>query len=268
MLVILGSFLSLAALRVLFALSQREFWWEFPRLQAGIVLTLFWLAVASAVLAAVGGAVAAWSRQGGSKIVGFVGLAGGLWVVAHLGSAVTLAHYDGFSAVAFDSITKPNIRYHAANSTVEIRGLISRGSAAKFKEVLTASPTARVVEITSLGGLVSEAHWISVQIEARGMDTLVSDECASACVDIFASGKRRTMHTDALVGLHSAWSPANDSAVVETANREFFERLHKIGVEPRFLMVGTETPADDIWINTARQAYIAGLATEIVDPKK
>jgi hypothetical protein len=76
------------------------------------------------------------------------------------------------------------------------------------------------------------------------------------------------MYPDALLGLHSASSLPSDTAGVEAANREFVERLYKIGVEPRFLMYGTETPAEDIWISTARQAYLAGLATEVVDPKQ
>jgi hypothetical protein len=31
-------------------------------------------------------------------------------------------------------------------------------------------------------------------------------------------------------------------------------------------MVGSETPPHELWINTARKAYLAGLATVVVGP--
>jgi hypothetical protein len=38
-----------------------------------------------------------------------------------------------------------------------------------------------------------------------------------------------------------------------------------VGVERRFLEVGMATPGSRMWINTARQAHVAGLATRVVE---
>jgi hypothetical protein len=101
-------------------------------------------------------------------------------------------------------------------------------------------------------------------IDERELDTMVSTECHSACVSIFAAGKRRLMYAKAVVGLHSARTFTGGVAHAE--NEAFTARLYQAGVEPRFLMVGSDTAPDDIWINTARQAYLAGLATDVIGP--
>jgi hypothetical protein len=258
----------LLLLNYAFDLAQGDAWWDWPRTQGSVVVAIYWTAVLAALVAGLAGLRLVTTASGAARLVGAAGLLAGAWCLAQLSSEEPRIRLSGFWAVASGVVRPATITYDPASQRIQLNGPLARGTAVALRDVLAAAPNAHTLELTSLGGLVDEARWVGIQIERRGMDTLVSDECASACVDIFASGRRRLMYPDALLGLHSASSLPSDTAGVEAANREFVERLYKIGVEPRFLMYGTETPAEDIWISTARQAYLAGLATEVVDPKQ
>jgi hypothetical protein len=149
-----------------------------------------------------------------------------------------------------------------------LSGDINQGSAAQVETALLDSPGIDEVVLDSVGGFVVEARRIAGLIETRRLDTRIDRECHSACVDLFAAGVTRTMRAGAVIGLHSAWSmqvtPEAIKAIAFT-NAEFRHRLHAIGVERRFLEVGTSTPGHSMWINTARQAHVAGLATRVVE---
>jgi len=268
-LVLLLFITTFAGLVALFKLSTWEFWWQYPVEHAWLVVILYWGALAILV---VGGFAAVRLAFGSSEsITGAWRLVGAGAILVAGSLAFKLLGADIRSAASFygrvasGELPPADIRYNAETERIVIQDALRLGSAARFRDVLRAAPKARVVEVGGPGGLIGEARWISKQIEERGMDTLITGRCMSACVDIFASGVKRTMHAKAVVGLHSASSSADDAAGVAEENRLFTERLYRIGVEPRFLMVGTETPADGIWINSARQALIAGLATAVVE---
>jgi hypothetical protein len=263
--VLLLGILALAGLRGLLSLANREFWWAYPIEHAWFLLSLYWSALAAALVAGVAGAVLTIAPSSRWRLAGLVGAVGAGWVLlALMGGDVGLI-VDDQAKIAAGGLRPAEVRYDRDARKLHVSGPITRGSAARFKDVLATAPDAQIVDVSGPGGLIFEARHISLQIEQRGLDTLISTQCASACVDIFAAGRHRLMHAKALVGLHSARSVAGDEAGVAEENRAFTERLYKIGVEPRFLMLGTETPADGIWINTARQAYLAGLATQVID---
>lgn len=255
---------SLAVLCGAWDLAQREFWWAHPRAQAWLLVSLYWAALGLGLALCVWSARRLFGEQA-QRAAALIcaGLGGWLLLVTAAESSRTLL--GTYWSIAQGESRPAEMRYNAESGRIEISGRLRAGSAARFKEVLQSAPQARVVEVSGPGGLVFEAKWISHQIEERGMDTLITGKCASACVDIFAAGRQRLMHAKAVVGLHSASSSLDDAAGVAQENQAFADRLYRLGVEPRFLMVGTETPADGIWINTARQAYLAGLATQVIE---
>jgi len=260
--VLLLSILALAGLRAGAMLADMDFWWTYPRANAWLLVLLYWGALAASLAAAGAGLVLVIRASGCWRVAGLAGAAGGGWVLITLVSAPMPALLDEYWNVAAGNVRPANVVYEREARLIRLSGGLERGSAAQFKEILNAAADVRIVDVSGPGGLIYEARWISRMVEERGLDTMVSTECHSACVDIFASGKRRLMYPKAVVGLHSARTFTG--GVAEDANSRFTERLYKIGVEPRFLMVGSDTPPDDIWINTARQAYLAGLATEVV----
>lgn len=245
-------------------LADMDFWWPYPRANAWLLVLLYWGAVAASLAGAGAGLALLISSSNSRRLVGLAGAVGGGWILLSLASDPMRELLDAYWHVAAGNARPATVVYEREARQIRMSGAIESGSAARFREVLESAPDARVVDVSGPGGLIYEARRIAEMIEARGLDTIVNTKCASACVDIFASGRRRLMHTKAVVGLHSARSITGDEAGVAEENRVFTERLYKIGVEPRFLMVGADTPADGIWINTARQAYLAGLATEVV----
>jgi len=251
----------------LFELASRDFWWQYPRPLAWLVVTLYWSALAVLLIGGIASARLAFGSSaavhGAWRVIGAIALLGAGVLTSTLVDTDVRSGVTFYGSIARGNEKPADIRYNSETGRIVINDELRFGSAARFQEVIRSTPQAKVVEVGGPGGLIWEARWISQQIEERGMDTLVTGRCMSACVDIFASGLKRSMHAKAVVGLHSARS-TSDQAVAE-ANRRFSERLYRVGVEPRFLMVGTETPADGIWINTARQALVAGLATSVFE---
>jgi ATP-dependent protease ClpP protease subunit len=264
LILLLSAIAALAAARGLIWISDREFWWEFPRWESLLFLVAYFIGLTGAGLALISASRLLFDAEGLRQGVGLVAVAALSWVLYNL----TMQSARDYVATRFDTVSgnvqPAQVRYEREARLIRLSGALERGSAVRFKEVLSAAPDARLVDVSGPGGLIYEARWISRMIEQRGLDTMVSTECHSACVDIFAAGTRRLMYTSAIVGLHSARSFTG--GVAEDANRAFNQRLYKIGVEPRFLLVGSDTPPDDIWINSARKAYLAGLATEVVGP--
>ena len=262
--VLLSAIAALAAARGLVWISDREFWWEFPRWESLLFLVAYFTGLTGAGLAVISGSRLLFHVGGLRRGVGLMAVAALSWILYNL----TMQSARDYVAIRFDTVSgnvqPAQVRYEREARLIRLSGALERGSAARFQEILSAAPDARLVDVSGPGGLIYEARWISRMIEQRGLDTMVSTECHSACIDIFAAGTRRLMYASAIVGLHSARSFTG--GVAEDANRAFTHRLYKIGVEPRFLMVGSRTAPDDLWINTARKAYLAGLATEVVGP--
>lgn len=262
------AFLAFGLAWILLQLTALELWWAYPKFQASVFLVaygtgvLFSIGTCGASLRLVIGGASVSSLWRAASVAAFAFAA---WVLNDLNKAAFADIAESYWEVASGQIAPATVWYDAETGRVVVRGVLQRGSATRFRDVLESAPLARVVELESPGGLVWEAEWISKQIEARRMDTLIVRSCASACVDIFASGQERLMHARATVGLHSVSSTADDQAWVEAENRAFAARLHRLGVEPRFLTIANQTPANQIWTNTARQAYVAGLATRVID---
>lgn len=266
---LLSATAGLALLWGLLTLAGQEFWWQYPQHRAWLVVATYWIGVAlslSGCVAAVRLLIGATDKTSTiTRLANVVSLAIGGWLLLSLVGEDARGLKEYYWRIASGAERRAEIRYNSDTGRIEVRDELRAGSAARFKEVLQASPKARVVEVGGPGGLIEEARWISHQIEQHSMDTLITGKCASACVDIFAAGRQRVMLASATVGLHSASSSVEDAAGIAEENLLFSERLYRLGVEPRFLMIGTETPADGIWINTARQAYLAGLATAVVE---
>lgn len=85
-----------------------------------------------------------------------------------------------------------------------LTGYLGLGSANAMTRAMDANPDLRLIELDSSGGLVSEANVMVALIQKRDMDTLVRGRCASACTDLFLSGRRRFVGPDARFGFHQS----------------------------------------------------------------
>jgi hypothetical protein len=120
------------------------------------------------------------------------------------------------------------------------------------------------VQLESRGGRVAEGLALGMLLRDRGVDTLVSGECSSACVTAFAGGARRMITPGARLGLHSAGGRGATAGAVEAANRRSDDFIAGRGVDWRVLEKGAGVAHDSIWFPAAGVLLASNLATEII----
>lgn len=166
--------------------------------------------------------------------------------------------------------------------TVYVVGSIMEGSFHKFDEVLRRAPKLRTVHLSSSGGYTIEARLIAALVRKRKLDTYVEFYCASACTQIFAAGKQRTLGPQARVGFHQAvmvdefGAPKRvrprterklSSTTVFGVNGNDTLRLayELAGVAPEFIDKALSYGHDNMWMPTAQELLDAHVATRQAD---
>lgn len=104
------------------------------------------------------------------------------------------------------------------NNTIFIRGDILPGDGEEFQKVLKLHPEASIVDIVSIGGVVTEGLIISEEIFNRRMTTYVPKDgvCYSMCPIIFLSGKEKIMHMNQLLGFHPPYIEVGNDKIIHT----------------------------------------------------
>jgi hypothetical protein len=250
------------------AFLEADFWWRYFEIQAWLVV--LWPPLMAVVSARWARAFWLWLTATPSSFWPPWWVKGAL-LLAPLAVLIAGAIFSIDRLVVAASVldgSEPAMKIQRRGDQLLLSGDINLGSAAKLETWLSVTPRPRELVLDSPGGFVLEARRIADLVEANGLDTRIDRECHSACVDIFAAGQIRTMRRGSVVGLHSAWSPVltpEAGRAVAQANREFARRLYGRGIERRFLEVAIATPGSSMWVNSARQAHIAGLATRVVE---
>lgn len=97
----------------------------------------------------------------------------------------------------------------------------------------------------------------------RKLNTFVNNQCASACVVVFADGQKRMTTRDSIFGLHRsgvAWRCRGDELTrIDLAVRIFFL---KQGVSSDFVARGVVQPLTGIWEPSHRDVMSNGLAID------
>jgi len=100
--------------------------------------------------------------------------------------------------------TAAQVTLSADGQTIYVVGMILEGSFHRFDTVLRSAPKARTVYLSSAGGYTIEARLIAALVRKYKLDTYVGFYCASACTQIFASGRQRTIGPNGQLGFHQA----------------------------------------------------------------
>lgn len=98
------------------------------------------------------------------------------------------------------------------NGDVERDGYdgINYVDARELRTLLRDNPNIRILEINSDGGVGPAALEMAVAVTDFNIDTLVTENCASACTLIFLAGENRTLARGARLGFHSgSWARDN-----------------------------------------------------------
>jgi hypothetical protein len=108
-----------------------------------------------------------------------------------------------YEIVTGDSRVGPHQFHILANGRVlEFSGGITFGVAREMQGFLTAMANVERVRLNSIGGRILEAQKMSDLIRARGLSTVVLEQCLSACTIVFLGGKERWIAEKGRLGFH------------------------------------------------------------------
>lgn len=146
-----------------------------------------------------------------------------------------------------------------SGKTLELKGVLSAGIADRFDELVGASPGLRTVVLDSDGGRIFEALRMASLIRARGLDTRVERNCASACTFLLLAGKDRSAHRFAQIGFHQPDFPGVSQAQRNALVAENRSDYVNAGIEPAFLDRALSTPPQEMWYPTHAELVDAGV---------
>lgn len=162
------------------------------------------------------------------------------------------AHYGKPWSVEYD----PVLRRLVAS------GSIGEGSAKAMETVLAQHPNIKILELESLGGLVSERDLIVELVQKHHLDTVVLQRCSSACTNVYLAGERRYITSKSTFGFHHSGSHKGDIDikwdVSEYMSAVFFRSR---GVKEEFFRKALNTPYNDIWQPSTFELRDSGFAT-------
>ena len=127
---------------------------------------------------------------------------------------------------------KPTLQIARDGRELAFSGGISLGVAAAFAQILSSAQSVQTVRLNSDGGRIVEAERMAALIKAKGLDTYVADECASACTTVFLAGRNRLAAPDARIGLTRANATRPDELWYPSAAELLSEKVVTRVVNP------------------------------------
>jgi hypothetical protein len=122
-------------------------------------------------------------------------------------------------------------RYNSATLSIEMKGTIRYGDGHKFSALLRSHPQTERVELSSsLGGEYTSSRAISLEVRRRGLHTVSSSYCHSACAYIWLAGATRSVVGSVVPKIHLPYADATGEALPRLA----YEWLGAIGLSDTF----------------------------------
>lgn len=190
--------------------------------------------------------------RGGSK--GWAAVARAILVIGLIVSLVQARNYGtaaleyGRLAMGRDSLGKDAVLTLAADGReIMLDGMITMGTADRFRRLLQASPKVGTVRLESAGGRILEATVMARLVRERRLDTRVEDHCESACTLVLLAGNSRLAQPSADIGFHQPDFPGMDDTdrrAMIAGNRDLYRTA---GVDPAFIDRVMRTPPADMW---------------------
>jgi hypothetical protein len=202
--------------------------------------------------------------HGGSMLVaalsGLVGVGAFAWVALFWMQSARHVFPDVWATLNGTAV--PAAVELEAPTRLVVSGDLEFGTTRAVKAALDAKQGVQVVRLESRGGRVAEGLALGRLLRDRGLTTLVSGECSSACVTAFAGGERRFITPNARLGLHSAGGGGSNAASIGEANRRSDEFIASRGVDWRVLEMGAAVAHDAIWFPPRAVLLASNLATD------
>ncbi|MBN9334232.1 hypothetical protein [Devosia sp.] len=146
-----------------------------------------------------------------------------------------------------------------SQSAIMLDGDIGVGTPLEFRRAFSLRPDAKVVVLSSAGGLVASALIIADDIHAKGLSTLVPDSarCFSACAFIFFAGKERLAAGQ--LGVRQMWSETPDPSGVQSSVSDILEVLTRFEAPTEVFTRMSRTPSEDMYVFTQAELDDLGI---------
>lgn len=141
-------------------------------------------------------------------------------------------------------------------------GEITFGLKARLSQMLDLSPGIDEIRLSSPGGHIYEARGAAQVIAAAGLDTLVQDECSSACTLLFMAGHQRRLAPEAQLGFHG-YGLAEDVNLpgydIDRAQEKDRASFIAQGMQPEFAARIFDMPPNRMWYPKEPMLRAAGV---------
>lgn len=158
-----------------------------------------------------------------------------------------------------------SLRIMRDGSEIEITGGIKYGLTDDLLTVMKASRRIKTIHLNSDGGRVAEGLRLNKVIRDAGLNTYVSDKCASACTLAFAGGVERWIAEYAKLGFHASAAPGFSSAEGVDGDEIQSAVLVRSGFDKAFVDKALATPNADLWVPELAELQAAGVVTHVSD---
>ena len=178
-----------------------------------------------------------------------------------------------------------NVLFYSTGEGAEISE-IDWGHEDTLLQILKKHKEIDTLVLKSEGGLIEVANNMADLVIDAELDTMVEENCESACVTIFLAGKNRVMEIGAKIGFHASWWSAEDMKSYYQSRREEedwqspfefaswlyehtqteifkdFEYLLERGVQPQFAIQTLKAGSNGMWYPRRKELLKGGILTQ------
>lgn len=184
----------------------------------------------------------------------------GFLMLAPLPNALNLLYLQ---ATDQDEIGRSGYSVSVEDTNLMINGNFGWGMLGAVDAALAANPGVQMVVLNSPGGHVGVGKWLHDLVKARGFDTYVQEQCASACILVFLGGANRYLEQGARLGFHGVSGEAGTMRDIGEATTVSIYR--EMGVPEDFITRTIQTPNSEMWVPKQKELIGANIVTEIVN---
>lgn len=122
-------------------------------------------------------------------------------------------------------------------AVLRVLGAVESGFARKLREAIERNPEVKFIALGSPGGSVYEAISAGRYIRSKGLETVLWNNCLSACPLVFLGGKDRLIYAPyPSLGFHQIYSSAGPAAPTSKIYTDVRGYLEEMGIPPQLVI--------------------------------
>jgi hypothetical protein len=162
-------------------------------------------------------------------------------------------------AAGHDPLDAASVEVTPDGRTITFDGTFGEGAVDRLQRVIDASPNATTLVLNSDGGRESAAEELALRVRQRNLNTLVQEECLSACTFLFLAGNKREIADDAELGFHQATIEGISEPGKTLVLAQMAEYYRSHGVREWFIDRIIATPPESMWYPTQDELKEGGV---------